>query len=48
MIGLAVVPAIILLIGVIFMPESPRWLLETNLKQQHVMSLTFKQHEIEK
>ncbi|MEB6036556.1 sugar porter family MFS transporter [Staphylococcus pseudoxylosus] len=50
MIGLAVVPAIILLIGVIFMPESPRWLLENRSETaaRHVMSLTFKQHEIEK
>ena len=28
MLGLAVVPSLILLIGVAFMPESPRWLLE--------------------
>ena len=27
MLGLAVVPSLILLIGVAFMPESPRWLL---------------------
>ncbi|MBP1082694.1 MFS family permease [Bacillus capparidis] len=28
MIGLAVIPSLILMIGVTFMPESPRWLLE--------------------
>lgn len=50
MLGLAVLPSLILLIGVAFMPESPRWLLEhRSEKAAHdVMKLTFKESEIDK
>ncbi|WJE86932.1 sugar porter family MFS transporter [Staphylococcus casei] len=50
MLGLAVLPSLILLIGVIFMPESPRWLLEHKSEKaaRDVMGLTFKQSEIDK
>ncbi|MGG3573003.1 sugar porter family MFS transporter [Bacillus gobiensis] len=42
MIGLAVVPSLILMIGVTFMPESPRWLLEHRSEEaaRRVMKLT--------
>ena len=42
MLGLAVVPSVILLVGVIFMPESPRWLLEHRGENaaRKVMALT--------
>lgn len=50
MLGLAIVPSLILLIGVAFMPESPRWLLEHRSEKaaRDVMKLTFKQNEIDK
>lgn len=50
MLGLAIVPSIILLIGVAFMPESPRWLLEHRNEKaaRDVMKLTFKHNEIDK
>ncbi|MDW4334462.1 sugar porter family MFS transporter [Staphylococcus saprophyticus] len=50
MLGLAVVPSLILLIGVAFMPESPRWLLEHRSEKaaRDVMKLTFKDSEINK
>ncbi|MDG0844019.1 sugar porter family MFS transporter [Staphylococcus equorum] len=50
MLGLAIVPSIILLIGVAFMPESPRWLLEHRSEKaaRDVMKLTFKHSEIDK
>ena len=50
MLGLAVVPSLILLIGVAFMPESPRWLLEHRSEKaaRDVMKLTFKDSEIDK
>ncbi|SCU00799.1 major facilitator superfamily permease [Staphylococcus xylosus] len=50
MLGLAIVPSIILLIGVAFMPESPRWLLEHRSEKaaRDVMKLTFKDSEIDK
>ena len=50
MLGLAVVPSLILLIGVAFMPESPRWLLEHRSEKaaRDVMKLTFKESEIDK
>ncbi|PBB05996.1 MULTISPECIES: glucose transporter GlcP [Salimicrobium] len=50
MVGLAVVPSIVLMVGVIFMPESPRWLLENRGKEaaRSVMKLTRKPDEIEK
>ncbi|MBM7646637.1 sugar porter (SP) family MFS transporter [Scopulibacillus daqui] len=49
MLGLAVVPAIILLIGVAFMPESPRWLIKKNREKEarEVMKLTREENEIE-
>ncbi|WEG12868.1 sugar porter family MFS transporter [Pullulanibacillus sp. KACC 23026] len=34
MLGLAFVPGIILLIGMLFLPESPRWLLKQNREQE--------------
>ena len=50
MLGLAVVPSLILLIGVAFMPESPRWLLEHKSEKaaRDVMRLTFNDSEIDK
>lgn len=50
MLGLAVVPSLILLIGVAFMHESPRWLLEHRSEKaaRDVMKLTFKDSEIDK
>jgi len=50
MLGLAVLPSLILLIGVAFMPESPRWLLEHKSEKaaRDVMKLTFKESEIDK
>lgn len=50
MLGLAVLPSLILLIGVAFMPESPRWLLEHKSEKaaRDVMKLTFKDSEIDK
>lgn len=50
MLGLAVVPSLILLIGVAFMPESPRWLLEHRGEKaaRKVMQLTFPANEIDK
>lgn len=49
MVGLAAVPAILLMIGVIFMPESPRWLIKRNREQEarNIMGLTRDQAEIE-
>lgn len=49
MLGLAVVPSLILMIGVIFMPESPRWLLEKRGEKaaRDVMKLTYPEHEID-
>ncbi|MCU5745270.1 sugar porter family MFS transporter [Staphylococcus sp. SQ8-PEA] len=50
MLGLAIVPSLILLIGVAFMPESPRWLLEHRSEKaaRDVMRLTFPEDEIDK
>ncbi|CDQ38429.1 putative metabolite transport protein CsbC [Virgibacillus salexigens] len=50
MVGLAVVPSLILMIGVLFMPESPRWLLEHRSESaaRRVMKLTRKSGEIDK
>ena len=50
MVGLAVVPSVILMIGVYFMPESPRWLLEHKSEKaaRKVMAITRKQSEIDK
>ncbi|WP_163528794.1 sugar porter family MFS transporter [Halobacillus ihumii] len=49
MLGLASVPAIILMIGVLFMPESPRFLIKHNRekKARDIMALTRKQNEID-
>lgn len=50
MLGLAVVPSLILMIGVLFMPESPRWLLEHRSEKaaRKVMKLTRKPEDIDK
>nr|WP_263313918.1 sugar porter family MFS transporter [Mammaliicoccus sp. Marseille-Q6498] len=50
MVGLAVVPSLILMIGVYFMPESPRWLLEHKSESaaRKVMAITRQQGEIDK
>ncbi|WP_404476411.1 sugar porter family MFS transporter [Staphylococcus pseudoxylosus] len=50
MLALAIIPSVILLIGVAFMPESPRWLLEHRSEKaaRDVMKLTFKDSEINK
>ncbi|MGI8314152.1 sugar porter family MFS transporter [Halobacillus mangrovi] len=49
MLGLAAVPAVVLMIGVMFMPESPKWLLKQNREKEarKVMGLTRKQSEID-
>ncbi|GGB48455.1 MFS transporter [Lentibacillus populi] len=49
MVGLAVVPSLILMIGVLFMPESPRWLLEhhSEAAARAVMKLTRKPEQID-
>lgn len=49
MVGLAVVPSLILMIGVIFMPESPRWLLKHKSEKaaRSVLSLTRKPAQVE-
>ncbi|EKU49070.1 sugar porter family MFS transporter [Staphylococcus massiliensis] len=49
MVGLAIVPSLILMIGVYFMPESPRWLLEhrSEASARRVMEKTFKKSEID-
>lgn len=50
MVGLAVVPSLILMVGVLFMPESPRWLLEHRGEKaaRKVMALTRKPEQIDK
>ncbi|KYH14053.1 glucose transporter GlcP [Staphylococcus kloosii] len=50
MVGLAVVPSVILLVGIAFMPESPRWLLEHKGENaaRKVMKITFDEKEIDK
>lgn len=49
MVGLAVVPSLVLMIGVLFMPESPRWLLEHRGENaaRRVMKLTRKSDQID-
>src|SRR5699024_10168492 len=49
MLGLAVVPSVILMIGVLFMSESPRWLLEHRSEKsaRKVMKITRKSVEID-
>ncbi|MEJ7541434.1 sugar porter family MFS transporter [Staphylococcus intermedius] len=49
MLGLAVVPSVILMVGVIFMPESPRCLLEKRGEKaaRDVMKLTYPASEID-
>ncbi|MYL21439.1 sugar porter family MFS transporter [Halobacillus litoralis] len=50
MLGLAAVPAVVLAVGVMFMPESPKWLLKQNREKEarKVMGLTRDEQEIEK
>ena len=50
MLGLAVVPSVILLVGIYFMPESPRWLLENRNEEaaRQVMKITYDDSEIDK
>lgn len=50
MLGLAVVPSVILLIGIAFMPESPRWLLENRSEKaaRKVMEITYDNNEIDR
>ncbi|MBN8235821.1 sugar porter family MFS transporter [Halobacillus kuroshimensis] len=50
MLGLAAVPAFVLAVGVMFMPESPKWLLKQNREKEarKVMGLTRDEKEIEK
>ncbi|TGB02409.1 sugar porter family MFS transporter [Halobacillus salinus] len=49
MLGLAAVPALVLMIGVMFMPESPKWLLKQNREKEarKVMGMTRDQSEID-
>ncbi|GGE40153.1 putative metabolite transport protein CsbC [Pullulanibacillus camelliae] len=50
MLGLAALPAVIMLIGTAFMPESPRWLIKRNREDEarRVMAFTHATHEIDK
>ncbi|WP_413229975.1 sugar porter family MFS transporter [Halobacillus litoralis] len=50
MLGLAAVPALVLMIGVLFMPESPKWLLKQNREKEarNIMGLTRKKEDIDK
>nr|WP_286164856.1 MULTISPECIES: sugar porter family MFS transporter [Clostridia] len=49
MIGLGVIPSLVLMIGVTFMPESPRWLLKYHGEEaaRRVMKITRTKEEIE-
>ncbi|MFQ3545340.1 sugar porter family MFS transporter [Halobacillus rhizosphaerae] len=49
MLGIASVPAILLMVGVLFMPESPRWLIKRNREKEarEVMGLTREKSEID-
>ncbi|MEU8733346.1 sugar porter family MFS transporter [Streptomyces tendae] len=40
MFGLAVVPAVVLGVGMLFLPESPRWLVERGMREQAASVLT--------
>ncbi len=48
MVGLAAVPAALLLIGIAFMPESPRWLVKRGREQEarQVMEMTHDKEDI--
>lgn len=49
MVGLAAVPAVLLLIGIAFMPESPRWLVKRGREDEakNIMKITHGQENIE-
>ncbi|HDV0606644.1 TPA: MFS transporter, partial [Acinetobacter baumannii] len=49
MVGLAAVPAVLLLIGIAFMPESPRWLVKRGREDEakDIMKITHDQENIE-
>jgi len=49
MVGLAVVPAVMLMVGMIFMPESPRWLLQnvSEAAARKVLLMMRNEHEVE-
>ncbi|MCA0971468.1 sugar porter family MFS transporter [Halobacillus litoralis] len=49
MLGLAAAPALILMVGVLFMPESPKWLLKQNREKEarKVMGLTRDKKDID-
>ncbi|GGH76857.1 sugar porter (SP) family MFS transporter [Pullulanibacillus pueri] len=50
MLGFAALPALIMLIGITFMPESPRWLIKRNRENEarKIMKFTRRNEEIEK
>lgn len=49
MVGLAAVPAVLLLIGIAFMPESPRWLVKRGREEEarRIMNITHDPQDIE-
>ncbi|BAI87684.2 hypothetical protein BSNT_10673 [Bacillus subtilis subsp. natto BEST195] len=49
MVGLAAVPAVLLLIGIAFMPESPRWLVKRGREEEarRIMNITHDPKDIE-
>ena len=48
MLGLAAIPSFVQLVGMLFMPESPRWLgIRNTAKQEQVMSKIYKPEHLE-